>query len=277
MKKAIMTENESRDFAQVIKNKAKEFGADLAGIANIEDLKQSPSHKITEKLPEYKGVGTRDEGRKHGIVNWPEGYRSAIVIAVEHPIDNPELDWWVAGNTSGNRKLIHIVSELANWFENDRGIKNIKIPYHIERGGVYMKDSAVLAGLGCIGKNNMLITPQFGPRVRLRVMLVEADLPSDGVSNFDPCKKCPMPCRSACPQNAFGEQIYFEQEYELAQLPGRNGVYNRLACNRQMEADVSNAEDIQLDNDGKIGKLVKYCRECELSCPVGSSRKTRRQ
>jgi len=272
----IMVKTEGKDFVQVIKNKAKEFGADLAGIANIEDLKQSPSHKIIEKLPEYKGIGTRDEGQKHGIVNWPEGYKSAIVVAMEHPMDDPELDWWVAGNTPGNRKLMHIVSELADWFENNNGIKSMKIPYHIERGGVYMKDAAVLAGLGCMGKNNMLITPQFGPRLRLRVMLAEADLPSDGVSNFDPCKKCPMPCRSACPQNAFGEQVYFEKEYELAQLPGRNGVYNRLACNRQMEVDVANAEKIQLDNDGKISKRVKYCRACEFSCPVHSSRKTRR-
>ena len=275
MNQAIMIENETRDLVQIIKDKAKEFGADLAGIANIEDLKYSPSYKIIEKLPEYKGVGTRGEGKKHGVVNWPAGYRSAIVIAVEHFMDNPELDWWAAGNTPGNRILMRIVSELAGWLENDRGIKSMKIPYHIERGGVYMKDAAVLAGLGCMGKNNMLITPQFGPRVRLRVMLVEADLPSDGASNFDPCIRCPMPCRSACPQNAFGEQVYFEEEYGLAQLPGRNGAYNRLACNRQMEEDVANAEEVQLNDHGEIGKRIKYCRACEFSCPVRASRKIR--
>lgn len=59
-----------------------------------------------------------------------------------------------------------------------------KLPYHIEHGGVYMKDAAVLAGLGRMGKHNMLITPRYGPRLRLRVMLTEADLPSMGMITF---------------------------------------------------------------------------------------------
>ena len=126
-----MAEKNIKELAQVIADKAKEFGADLAGIASVEELSQSPSHKIIGKLTEFDGVGTREsEKQKRGIVYWPEGCRSAIVIAVEHPIDKPEMDWWVTGNTTGNHQLIRIVSELSNWLEETKGMKCYKLPYH---------------------------------------------------------------------------------------------------------------------------------------------------
>ena len=267
-----MTEKNSQGLRQVIYEKAMEFGADLVGIANVADLKLSPSHEISGKMTEYNGVGTRKEdGQNRGVVNWPDGFKSAIVIAVAHPIDKPEMDWWVTGNTSGNHQLIRIVSKLATWLEIEAGIKYFKLPYHIERGGVYLKDAAVLAGLGCIGKNNLFITPQYGPRLRLRAMLTDAELPSVGASEFDPCENCRAPCRTACPQNAFEKQIYFPSVYGQTILPGRSGSYNRIDCNQEMIINEANFEEVQIENQEKVEKRVKYCRECELACPVGAA------
>jgi epoxyqueuosine reductase len=268
-----MAKKNKNELVQSINDKAREFGADLAGVASVEDLKRSPSHEISEKMPEFNGVGTKDvENRKRGVVQWPERARSAVVIGVAHPFVKPELDWWEAddsgGNTEGNRLLIKTVSKLAMWLEKEQGIQCFKLPYYIERGGVYMKDAAVFAGLGCIGKNNMLLAPQYGPRLRLRVMLTDADLPSMGMIDFDPCEACHMPCRTSCPQHAFAEQIYFKAEYGMDQLPGRGGIYNRIRCNQQMYIDKSNFEEVQIGGKNSLGKLVKYCRECELACPV---------
>jgi epoxyqueuosine reductase len=269
-----MAEKNSNELVQLICGKAREFGADLAGVASVEDIKRSPSHEIVAKIPEFNGVGTVDvENRKRGIVQWPEGARSAVVIGVEHPRAEPELDWWVSddsgGNTTGNRLLIKTVSALAQWLEGEEGIQCFKLPYHIEHGGVYMKDAAVLAGLGCIGKNNMLLTPQYGPRLRLRVMLTDVDLPSAGMIDFDPCEQCHMPCRTSCPQNAFAERIYSQAAYGLDQLPGRSGVYNRIRCNQQMNLDESNYEEVKNGKSKCLRQRVKYCRECGLACPVG--------
>ena len=105
----------------------------------------------------------------------------------------------------------------------------------------------------------------------MRVMLTDVDLPSAGVTNFYPCEDCPEPCRTVCPQDAFAEQIYSEKEYGIKELPGRNGVYDRLRCNQQMIICKSKAEEISAaDNQETPKKLIKYCRECELVCPIGS-------
>jgi epoxyqueuosine reductase len=270
-----VSETNIDNLASLVKNRAQEFGADMAGTVSLEDLKRSPSHEICKKIPEFDGVGTEDaRGQKRGIVKWPERARSAIVIALEHPIERPEMDWWLttgafAGNTAGNRLLMNIVSHIAAWLEKEHGIQCFKLPYHIEHGGVYMKDAAVLAGLGCIGKNNLLLTPQYGPRVRLRVMLTDADLPSAGAAVFDPCEDCPIPCRAVCPQNAFAEKIYSIEEYEQEDLPGRSGVYDRLSCNQQMLMDESNFVEVKTGNQANQKKIIKYCRECEMACPVG--------
>ena len=57
-------------------------------------------------------------------VLWPQYARSAIVVAVEHPEDKPELDWWqkgLKGGTPGNQMLITIISRLIEWLGKETG------------------------------------------------------------------------------------------------------------------------------------------------------------
>lgn len=264
--------------SQEIIDKAKEFGANLAGIARVEDLKISPSHTISEKMPDSMNIGAKVvEGRRKGQVDWPEGAKSAIIIALEHPPEKPELDWWIlgtkstAGNTPGNKILMSIIKKLASWLEEQRGVRCFKLPYHIELGSIYMKDTAVLAGLGCIGMNNILVTPQYGPRQRLRVVLVDIELtPTGPLEGFDPCLDCNMPCRSACPQKAFDEVIFTKEEYGQECLPGRTGVFSRPRCSNLMDKICENYELIEIEGQKEPGKRAKFCRKCEFACPVGS-------
>ena len=271
-----MLKNRENKGAQII-DKAKGFGACLAGIANVEVLKESPSHYLYSRIEQIKGVGSREfaEGVKPGEVEWPENAKSAIIIAVEHPEEKPELDWWKAGYSGGsvgNRILMTINDGLSEWLEEKKGIKTNKLSYFIEHGGIFLKDTAVMAGLGCIGKNNLLVTPEFGPRVRLRAMLTDEALPATGPVAFDPCKDCSMPCMEACPQEAFQNKIYSQEEFGLDKLPARTGVYNRHLCNVQMELDVDNCERIKVDGQDAPSKVVRYCRICEFACPVGKSK-----
>lgn len=263
----------SPHITQHIVKKAKGFGASLAGVANVEEVKNSPSHLIYGKLDEYKTVGSKEAGeiRPREVV-WPENAKSVIVIAVLHPKEEPELDWWRYGyaeGTAGNRILMSINSKLSDWLEAEKGIKSNKLPYHIEHGGIFLKDAAVMAGLGCIGKNNMVVTPEYGPRIRLRAMLTDVVLHGTGPIDFDPCEECSMPCRSLCPQEAFRSRIYSEEELGLDKLPARTGVFSRHLCNVQMERDHENSEEIVVKGQHEPGKLIRYCRRCELVCTAG--------
>ena len=268
--------NNQKPLSIQIINKAIGYGASLAGVVNIQDLKKSPSHNISGVMPGFGGVGTKTvKGKKQDEVQWPDEARSAIVIAVAHPKEKPDYDWWrkgLKGGTKGNARLISVFSKLADWLETEKQINCIKLPYHIEHGAVFMKDSAVLGGLGCIGKNNMVITPEFGPRIRLRVMLMNVDLPSTGIPDFDPCIDCKAYCRKVCPQKAFDKKIYLEEVFKCREMPGRTGVYNRILCNVQMEKDIENGKAVKIEDRNISEYEVKYCRRCELVCPVGKGK-----
>lgn len=268
-----MKNTENNICTQIIE-KAKEFGSSLAGIASVEALKKSPSHLLYGKLGEYKTVGNKEGEIKPGEVAWPGNAKSAIIIAVEHPEKKPEMDWWkegYSGGTPGNRILISINAKLSEWLEKEKGIKANPLPYHIEHGGIFLKDTAVMGGLGCIGKNNMLVTPEYGPRVRLRVMLADEVLPYTDPIDFDPCDDCSMPCRNVCPKKAFQKKIYSEEEFGLDRLPAKTGLYSRYLCNEQMVLDEENYQEIKIEGEDKPGRLVKYCRACELACPIGKT------
>jgi epoxyqueuosine reductase len=268
--------------------KAVEMGASMAGIATLDLLKASPSHAFLDRF------GTKVEGlpavtgvEDFGPIQWPVGARSALVFAVSHPGAEPHLDWFERrGNTPGNRLLIQIANRLSDWIEENLHIRTHKKNYYVEKGGIYLKDAAVLAGLGCVGINNLLITPKFGPRVRLRAMLLEAKLAPTGPIDFFPCDDCEQPCRNACPQEAFGGLVHSSDDTGMDTLPGLDGRFSRARCFAQMDADIDKSEidapeGVTYDLDrgepdkldpgesGKADILVKHCRICEIVCPAG--------
>jgi epoxyqueuosine reductase len=206
-------------------------------------------------------------------IKWPVGAKSALVIALSHPQDEPELDWWGLSGSPGKRTLMSIKGELSRWVEEELGIRTHLLNYSVVECGAYLKDAAVLAGLGCIGRNNLLVTPEFGPRVRLDGLLLEEELAATGPIDFDPCDSCDEPCRKACPQDSYGEIALSSTETGIAALPGRDGRFSKGRCTIQMNKDVA-------DGKATFGELgvevlqgagfVKYCRRCEFACPVGS-------
>jgi epoxyqueuosine reductase len=253
----------NKEFADEIVEKAKQLGACLAGIADVLKLRRSPSHVIYSKLDSFRGIGTKEsKGIAPGEFAWPQRARSIIVLAVPHPSYEPELDWWIEGchgGTPGNQMLISINDGLSRWLKEKKGVKTKKLPYYIEQGGVFLKDAAAMAGLGCIGKNNLFLTPDFGPEIRLRALFTYLELPSTGPLEFDPCKECEMPCRKVCPQDAFASKKYLQGQMGLADLPGKDGVYDRHLCNAQMEFDVAESERTAAEGGEKARRVVRYC------------------
>lgn len=247
---------------------AMENGATLAGIANMEALKVSASHLIYKKMGDYAGIGTVKDGAlpDNQIFIWPESVKSVLVIGLSHPEDKPELDWWDGRGTPGNRIMIEIINRTSQQIDNSLKGNTCKLHYYVEKGGVFLKDAAVLAGFGCIGENNMLITPSQGPRIRLRALFLEAEIQPTGPIAFDPCADCKVNCKRVCPENAMDEKNpIFNSIDSPEHLPGRDGTYNRKCCNARMEKDI--AESSQ-ESHGEQPR-VKHCRRCEFVCPEG--------
>ena len=246
-----------------------ENGATLAGIARVATLKSSPSHTIYTQMGNYTGVGTVKQGDAlpaNQLFHWPDAARSILVIGLSHPKNQPELDWWDGRGTAGNRMLIDIIDRTARQIENQLKVGTCKLHYYVEKGGVFLKDAAVLAGLGCIGKNNMLVTPAYGPRIRLRALFLEVEIDPTGPIAFNPCADCKVYCRKVCPENAMnGKAPVFESIGYPADLPARDGAYDREVCNVRMEKDILESAK---SSSGRQAP-VKYCRKCEFICPVG--------
>jgi len=101
------------------------------------------------------------------------------------------------------------------------------------------KHAAQAAGLGKIGWHSLLITPRFGPRVRLSCCLTEAVLePTQGNTTIE-CDSCGV-CLKNCPAGALKEPQAGEQ-YSI----------NKFACSAFRNASGG------------------ACSECMRVCPMG--------
>ncbi len=249
-------------------------GADIAGIASMKALQESSSSLLYEHLGIPRGRAVADHLKSRGAVidQQPGKGEWVLVIGINHPAHLPELDWWDGNGTPGNRMLIDSLKRTEHQLQKTLGIACHKLHYFVEKGGVFLKDAAVLAGLGCIGRNNLLITPGFGPRIRLRALLLEADLQPTGPIRFDPCAGCSINCRNVCPEKSMSAKRSVPDDIEVPALPARDGAYDRDLCGQQMDADILKSED----KGGVSARIpVKFCRKCELICPLGKDGEAR--
>ena len=269
------------DIGAQIMAKAKSLGASLAGIANVEQVKTLPSYALHDRILNRRdGIEPPDEFTNLQEFEWPENARSALIIALSHPLDKPELDWHLeSGLLPGNWYLEEINRKLSTWINEEYGIITHHVNYAIHRNGIYLKDLAVLSGLGCIGKSNLLINPEFGPRLRFRAMLLDAELiPTDPI-DFDPCEGCEEFCRKLCPVNAFDEVVFSPADTGMSTLPARTGNYSRPKClnyfsttlkESGITASLLSIESRKMEGTYQTQKYNMNCRRCELACPVGA-------
>jgi ferredoxin len=128
--------------------------------------------------------------------------------------------------------------------------------------GLPLKTAAVKCGLGCQGKNTLLITPQFGPRVRLISVLTTAQLDVDESFKEDLCGTCEK-CLAACPTKALEPR--------------------RLNITRCMTYSVESPHSNDVSDD--VRRLEKQyvkkptpssymeCTICADVCPIGNTKK----
>lgn len=90
---------------------------------------------------------------------------------------------------------------------------------------LHLRICGFLAGLGEIGYSKMFLSPQFGPRQRLGVILTEMELEPDPIYNGPQlCNKC-MACVNQCPTHA----ISGEKTVKVT-LAGHEVEWGELNC-----------------------------------------------
>jgi epoxyqueuosine reductase QueG len=120
-------------------------------------------------------------------------------------------------------------------------------------GTISHKIAANLAGLGWIGKNCLLITPEYGPRVRLATVLTDAPLKT-GKPITNRCEECSR-CIEICPISAF------------------TGVSFDPAEPRDVRFRAHKCKDYTDKRAKRMGEGI--CGLCVHICPFGTKR-TRR-
>lgn len=196
-----------------IKEQAKQLGADLCGIG--------PADRFTEAPEGF-----------HPCDVLP-GCKSVIVLACRF---NPTTmnasstsPYTVTRNDISNT-MNHLAVRLADFIAGEGHdavpIGSIGPDEYDEKTGRYrgtisLKHAAVLAGLGKIGKNTLLVNNQYGNMIWLSAVLTSVELESDPIATYETCipgcnlciKNCPVQAldgvsmnQMACYEHAFGSK-----------------------------------------------------------------------
>lgn len=122
------------------------------------------------------------------------------------------------------------------------------------RGRFPHRMAATRAGLGWIGKNSCLVTPEFGPRVRLVTILTDMPLVVDEPVTESRCNDCRI-CVDACPAGALAGIINWTPGLE------REALVEPSLCSHHMKKHYQH-----------IGRGA-VCGICFRVCPWGNSNK----
>jgi epoxyqueuosine reductase QueG len=157
-----------------------------------------------------------------------------------------------------NQLLDLIAIKITNHFQSS-GYEALPIPASQRvddrnlKGLISHKMVATRAGLGWIGKNDLLITPQYGPRIRLVSVLTNSPLRVGQPVSESKCGKCQL-CVKTCPACA---------------LKGENW---RVNTTREEIIEVNLCHEVTKHNKEILGE--KICGICVSVCPFGRTNKS---
>ena len=189
-------------------------------------------------------------------------YRSALVIAVPYGKQlTPETyseQAFEDGIQSAKARMEEILA-AAEALLDSRGTAYYEPPLAQNNETELLapfsfKYAATRAGLGWIGKNDVVITEKYGPRVRLAVVLIDAAFEYGQPIVESRCPEVCSLCVEACPCKAL-KGVRWNAEKLRAEIID----YHR--CNRMRSAFIP-----------KLGRK-SACGVCFAACPVGMPEK----
>ncbi|NVM54674.1 MAG: epoxyqueuosine reductase [Candidatus Helarchaeota archaeon] len=269
------------ELSEQIKKMTLKLGADLVGIADAE-----------------KTIGSsQGHANPNEIVS---DAKAIIILALKYPdsaVDCKHEDDLIHANYvkvqhALNDELMRIAVRITRSLEKlgyDASPISPDIPREETRniwtGVLSLRYLAQLAGLGDIGLSNLLLTPNWGPRVQLGAILTDAPLKPDGPQYADKiCKKC-QKCIEACPTRAFDPENYPPFNYNLNRCLWATQGWARLTKVQEPPPDWVGAKpnaNIMIPKyeekypqirifEGWTNRLGDFpqCNICMAVCPIG--------
>jgi len=259
--------------AQDLKKLIYAEGIDLAGIADAQNLMLAdPPRPATDLMPTAKSV---------------------IVMAVAHSLGAvyaPDIMLWTRSKMQTSRLLDATAEKIGRLLERegflslpvsaDKPVEIFKINPKTGKkfrqtralGFISLKHAAMSCGMGEIGKNNLLLTPEFGPHQRLCAIITEAPLEPDSTRDFDLCKNCGR-CVKACPSGALKDDGYDVDpcfvywSYGFKRLPPAS--FREWPGYIRMLRHHFKKRDLLVESGQTYITDVDNCIECMRACPVG--------
>jgi epoxyqueuosine reductase len=205
-----------RQAAELVKRQALAFGADAVGIGNIDRWEGAPTQMDPRQImPEAKSViGMVFRVNRGSLRGVEEGtffsnysamgyggltylYMPMNVINLSKYIEDRGYEAIPYGHQSDWRRI-----------DGDGYLYRIgSVPVAPGRAApdvmVHLRIAAFLCGLGEIGYSKMFLSPQFGPRNRVGIIITDLELEPDPIYGGPQlCNKC-MACVKECPGQAF--------------------------------------------------------------------------
>ncbi len=199
--------NDPAKMSRDIKKAARFLGASRVGICQL-DRRWVYSHSF------------HFAAREHKELELPEEYKFAIVMIFEMDYELARTSpTWIAEGTEGKgySAMAYTAAMVAQFV---RGLGYKAIPSGNDT--TLNIPLAIDAGLGELGRNGLLMTPEYGPRVRISEVLTDLPLLPDeplefGVTKF--CEQC-QKCARYCPGQAIMSEERTTQPNNISNASG---------------------------------------------------------
>lgn len=207
-----------------IDDAAAHLGLDAVSFAHIDDEHRARFHEsirdIAAALPRAVSFGIRlSQPVLDTVVTAPTWTYYHHYRQVNTALDQAALS--IAGRLqrAGYRALPVPASQILDW--------------ELLRAHLSHREIAWLAGLGWRGRNNLLVSPEFGTMIRFATVLTDAPLPRPARERLETqCGDCTA-CIGACPVGAIDEDpARFDLDRCTAQLRrfSRDEKLNTMIC-----------------------------------------------
>ena len=288
--------------SEYIKQKAREFGASVCGVGNVELMRDLPPERNPFSiLPGAKTIigfgikvprglyGAMEEGRQYynytnlGVKYIDETFAEIFLIKMSRIIENEGYDaclqrsipgFKVKGDKTSNPEVKQVYElKFASPVEEGKPAPDVLIDFN---------RAAEACGIGKAGMHGKVIVPKYGTFMRFVYIITDMPLEFDEPFTDELCDKCGK-CALACPGKAISDEgtdswqcsVYYRGAHKSNPFMSEDF----LSGNPEKEAIINGEKRFDKDSANEIYPHLKFlpnthfgyvpclcAKSCELAC-----------